>query len=157
LPINNSSTSTGAWLNDGNLQGALLSGADANPYDTSIPAIASFRHAIDKYAPQLNSNPQYVDDLSTWAAGKLFQAAAKAANIGPNSTGADVKKGLYALKNETLGGLAPPLTYTPGKPAFVPCYFTVRLAGGKFASLNSNKPTCLTVAQATALAKALHL
>jgi branched-chain amino acid transport system substrate-binding protein len=66
-----------------------------------------------------------------------------------------VKKGLYALKNETLGGVAPPLTFTPAKPAFIPCYFTEQVKGGKFASLNGNKPTCLTAAQSTALAAAL--
>ena len=50
-----------------------------------------------------------------------------------------------------------PLNFTPGKPAFIPCWFTEQVKGGKFTSLNGNKPTCLTAAQGAALAKALKL
>jgi hypothetical protein len=51
--------------------------------------------------------------LGPWVGGKLFEAAAAKAKLTPDSTPEDVKKGLYALKNETLGGLAPPLTFRP--------------------------------------------
>ena len=156
--LSQTSTTTNAWLKDPNLDGALLSGANANPYDASTPAVAEFRNAMDKYFPGYTSDPAFnADDISPWAGGKLFEAAAKAAHIGPTSTGADVKKGLYALKNETLGGLTGPLNFHPGHPAFVPCYYEVQVKGGKFASLNGNKPTCLTASQTAALIKALHL
>lgn len=75
----------------------------------------------------------------------------------PASPRLAVKKGLYALKSETLEGLAPPLTFTAGKPTFVPCYFSQQIKSGKFTSLKANKPTCLTAAQSAALVKALHL
>jgi len=52
-----------------------------------------------------------------WIAGKLFEAVAKAGALSPTSTSADVEKGLYALKGETLDGLSSPLTYTAGQPA----------------------------------------
>jgi branched-chain amino acid transport system substrate-binding protein len=159
-PLVTSQTATAAntWLSDKNLDGAVLSGYNANQFDTSTPAVAEFQKALDKYAPGLTSSVQFnFEDGSAWAGGQLFQAAATAAKLTPSSTPADVRKGLYALKNETLGGFAPPLNFTPGKPAFIPCYFTAKVQGGKFVSLNSNKPTCLTAAQATGLAKALHL
>jgi branched-chain amino acid transport system substrate-binding protein len=156
--LGQNTTTTNAWLKDPNIEGAVLSGASANAYDTSTPAVANFQQQLNNYQSGFSSSPGFNQDLiGTWTGGLLFQAAAKAANLGPNSTGADVKKGLYALKNETLDGLAPPLNYTPGKPTFVPCYFGVKVTGGKFASLNGNKPSCLTAAQTGALLKALHL
>jgi branched-chain amino acid transport system substrate-binding protein len=156
--VSQTSTVTTAWLNDPNLNGALLSGFNANPYDSSTPATAAFRDAMNKFDPGYLSSSQFsYDAIGVWAGGKLFEAAAKAANIGPSSTGADVKKGLYALKNETLGGLTGPLNFTSGKPAFVPCWFTQMVKGGTIASLNGNNPSCLTAAQSAALAKALHL
>jgi hypothetical protein len=74
----------------------------------------------------------------------VFQAAAKAADLSPTSTAADVKKGLYDLKNETLGGLAPPLNFTPGKPAFANCYFTFKVENGQYVSLNNGHSNCVT-------------
>jgi branched-chain amino acid transport system substrate-binding protein len=152
--INLISTLDRSWFTDPNMANAELSGTNANAFDTSTPAIAEFHSTLNKYAPGLVSSSQFLPaDIWPWAGGKLFEAAAKAAHITPSSTGADVKKGLYALKNETLGGLAPPLNFTPGKPAFIPCYFSVTLSGGNPRSLNGNKPTCLTATQSAGLAK----
>lgn len=146
--VNNIASASNSWLSDSRLGGTLLVGTNANPFDTSTPAVQTFYAALNKYAPGLTKSQQFsYPDLFAWTGGLLFQAAAKAGNIGPSSTPADVKKGLYALKNETLGGLAPPLNFTPGKPSLVPCYFTDKMEGGKFVSLNGNKPTCVSAAQ----------
>ena len=66
------------------------------------------------------------------------RAAKAAGHLTSSSTPAQVKKGLYALKNETLDGVAPPLNFTPGKPAFIPCWFSEQVKG-KSTSLNANK------------------
>lgn len=153
LPATNST-----MLKDQHLAGTIGVGPTANPFDASTPAVKEFQDALQKYYPGLlTSNGFAYDDFGTWAGGKLFEAAAKAANLGPSSTPADVKKGLYALKGETLGGLAPPLTYTKGKPYFAPCWFTAKIENGTLVSLNGNKQTCLSAAQTAALFKALHL
>jgi branched-chain amino acid transport system substrate-binding protein len=142
-----------ASLKDPNEAGSIASSSNANPYDTSLPAIAQFQAALDKYAPgALLANGSSL--LYAWVGGKLFEAAAKAGNIGPNSTPADIKKALYALHNETLDGLAPPLNFTPGKTAVIPCYFAVAIKSGKFTSLNNNKPYCLSASQLAAVSKA---
>jgi branched-chain amino acid transport system substrate-binding protein len=157
-PVQTSSMETAvpAWLSDATFNGALLDGTNANTFDPSTPAIQAFRAAVTRYAPGLISSAGFTyDTILPWAGGQLFQAAAKAAHLTPSSTPADVKKGLYALKNDTLGGLAPPLTFTPGRPSFVPCYFTATVSGGKFVSQNGDKPTCLTLAQETAVGAAL--
>ena len=156
--VNTTSTATGAWRTDHNLDGAVLSGYGANVFDDTTPATKEFRAALARYYPGILTSPQFGANLiGPWAGGKLFEAAAKAANLGPQSTAADVKRGLYALKGESLGGLTAPLTFTPGKPTFTPCYFTVQLKGGNFVSLNGNRPTCLPAPATAALLKALHL
>jgi branched-chain amino acid transport system substrate-binding protein len=143
-------------LKDPNLNGAVGATGQANPFDTTLPATAQFQAALNKYAPGIVGTSTFAQPMMmAWAGLKLFQAAAQAGHLTPTSTPADVKKGLYALHNETLGGIAPPLNFTPGKAAFIPCYFTETISGGKFVSGNSNKPTCLTAAQATALEASL--
>ena len=156
LNVGQASTTTNAMLKDPNVNGSLVAGSNANPYDASLPATKQFQDAVNKYYPgMLTSSSFAYDAFYAWTAGKLFEAAAKAANLGPTSTPADVKKGLYALKNETLGGLAPPLTFTPNKPFFGVCWFTHKAANGTLVSTSNNKPVCLPPAQAAALAKAL--
>jgi branched-chain amino acid transport system substrate-binding protein len=114
LTVSQATTATNAWLTDSNLSGAVLSGFNANPYDSGTPGVQACQAALDKYASGVRTSRQFnADAMMPWAGGKLFEAAAKAGNIGPSSTAADVKKGLYALKNETLGGLTGPLTVTP--------------------------------------------
>lgn len=154
--LNSTTTFEQGWLKDANFDGALLASTNANYVDASIPGVKAFLDANNKYAPGLTTSPQFnYDTLYPWAAGKLFEAAAKAGNLTPSSASADIRKGLYALKNETLDGLAPPLNFAPGKPAFSPCYFSTTIKGGKLVSLNNGKPSCLSAAQATVLAAAL--
>jgi branched-chain amino acid transport system substrate-binding protein len=154
--VDNVTSVTNAILTDPNWSGTKLVGTDANPFDSSLPAIKAFQDAVNKSFPGLTHSASWAyDDIYPWTAGALFQAAAKAGNLGPSSTPADVIKALYLLKNETLGGLQPPITYHPGQPAFTPCWFTEQVSGGQFASLNGDKPTCLTAKQTTTLLSAL--
>ena len=156
LPVSQTSTSTNAWLTDTNFRGALLAATNANTFDTSLPVVKELQAAMEASYPGITKSSEYAfDAIYTWSGVKLFEAAAKAGDISPASTGTDVKKGLYALKHETLGGLSEPLTFTPGKPTFSTCWFTDAIKGGKFVSLNADKPTCLTATQAAALAQAL--
>ena len=57
-------------------------------------------------------------------------------------TSADVTKGLYALKNETLDGLTGPLNFTKGKGNYEKCFYDVAIASGKFIA-PTNKVQCL--------------
>jgi branched-chain amino acid transport system substrate-binding protein len=156
--VNTTSTATSAWLRDKHLNGGVLSAFNANVFDGSTPAVRAFRDALTKYEPGTLTSSQFgANMIGPWAGGKLFQAAAAKANLTPQSTGADVKKGLYALRGETLGGLSAPLTFTPGKPTFTPCYFTVQLKNGAFVSLNGNRPSCLPAPVTKSLLTALHL
>lgn len=93
---------------------------------TGLPALDLFRAALKKFSPD------FVPDqsaLSGWASGKLFEAAidAVAAKARAGSiTTAMVYEGLYSLKNETMGGLGPGVTFHQGQPPTTqPCYYAV--------------------------------
>jgi branched-chain amino acid transport system substrate-binding protein len=145
-----------SWLTNSVMDGAIITLPNANYVDESVPAVKAFLDAMDKYHSGDRKSAQFGFNLiEAWVGGKLFEAAAKAANIGPSSTPADVKKGLYALKDETLGGLAPPLNFVAGKPAFPSCYFVASISNGKFSSPGGTKATCLTAEQTAALGKVL--
>jgi branched-chain amino acid transport system substrate-binding protein len=107
-------TTTNQMLQDPPVAGSLFSGTNANPYDASLPAVKAFQDALEQSYPGFLKGDTFAyGEYFPWLAGKLFQAAAKAGNLTPTSTSADLKRGLYALKGETLEGLAPPLNYTP--------------------------------------------
>jgi branched-chain amino acid transport system substrate-binding protein len=136
---------------DSLFEGGVTASGAANTFDPSVPGVAQMYSALQKYAPGIvGTSKLNFTMIMTWSGGELFEAAAKAGNLTPTSTPADVKQALYKLHNETLGGIAPPLNYTPGKPTFVPGYFTQKISGGKFVSLNGGKPSSLTPAQAKA-------
>ena len=109
-------------------------------FDDSTPATRQFQAAMKKYAPHLGAlfDPQIAWQ---WTAGQLFDAAVKAAPSG-TVTADSVKQGLYSLKNETLDGLSPPLTFTSGKPTIVDCYFVYGVGVGHFTTPQGLKTSC---------------
>ena len=116
----------------------------------------SFLAAANNYAPSIVHSSLFDDDtINPWIAGQLFKAAATHGHLTPTSSSQSIKRALYGLKNETLDGLAPPLNYTPGKPAFSACYFGTTIKNGQFVGINGGKPSCLSTAQTSALANAL--
>jgi branched-chain amino acid transport system substrate-binding protein len=90
----------------------------------STPAVNQFKQAMARYEA---STPLGPNPISGWAGGALFGAAA--ASLPANPTPADVFTALYSLpKNDTLNGLAPPLTFNPGKPASqVTCFYLAQI------------------------------
>jgi branched-chain amino acid transport system substrate-binding protein len=112
-------------------------------FNYSTPATKEFHEALAKYAPQIGTPAVPIDayTMATWASGMLFEAAVKAsgdATVTPQS----VKKGLYALKGETLGGLVAPLTFRSGKPTLTNCYYSYSLSAGRFNESGNMKPAC---------------
>jgi branched-chain amino acid transport system substrate-binding protein len=110
----------------------------------STPATEAFHAALVKYEPSVGtaSLPLKGTGIAAWASGKLLEAAVKASGES-DVTSASIKKGLYALKNETLGGLVPPLNFKPGQANLHNCYFTYALQGGKYVQVNL-QPTCVS-------------
>lgn len=75
------------------------------------------------------------------------QLFAKAASVGVSKSSTspsaqDILTGLYSLHGETLGGLAPPLTFTQGKANPVNCTFLYGVKNGKYAATHGDQTFC---------------
>jgi branched-chain amino acid transport system substrate-binding protein len=71
----------------------------------------------------------------------LAVAAAKDLNASPTS--AELLQGLWSIKNNNLGGLAPPLTFNQNAPATPsPCFFLMTIQNGQFVDLNNGNTQC---------------
>lgn len=135
------STATPDWAQVPAFDGMVDAILDAPWTDTSTPATQAFHSAMAKYQPgqQLGTGT-----MQAWVSGEAFAQAYQDAGSPANPTPADIVQGLYTFHNETLGGLAPPLTYTKGQPGKVPCAFIISIQNGKFTEPQGLKTTCAT-------------
>ncbi len=111
---------------------------DAPWFDTSTPALKAFHADISKYAPGTAFDPATIE---SWATGELFQAAVAASGSSTVTT-ASILAGLYNLHNDTLGGVAPPLSFTRGQDAAVKCFFIVGIHDGNWTEPQGLKTGC---------------
>ena len=141
VPIVTASLATiASTTKDPNLEG-LLSPVGTFPYSANdLPATREYAAALARYAPTLE---QASATSAVWTSGALLREISK--NLQPAEvTSADFLKGLYQIKNNTLGGIAPPLTFIEGRPApDFTCYFIQKIEGGKFTAPQGTKQTCL--------------
>jgi branched-chain amino acid transport system substrate-binding protein len=87
---------------------------------------APYRDAVRRSTP---GAPISGIGAMAWTQGKLLEAAGAALPEPPTSAG--LIDGLYRLRGETLGGLVPPITFTPGPHGRVnTCTVPIRLAAG---------------------------
>jgi len=111
--------------------------------NTTTPGGKLYNDVIDKYAAGIRSHSSYGDALMEVFAGlQMFRTVGNDQKLTPSSTPAEVKAGLYALKNETLGGIAPPLNYVAGKPTAVNCWFQETIENQKLVVSNP-APQCV--------------
>jgi branched-chain amino acid transport system substrate-binding protein len=130
-------------LSNPDIDGAVGEITNLPASDTSNPEIKAMDQALNTFKPGLLTSAEFNPGSSmVWAAGQLFEAAARAAHLGDSPTSAQVLAGLYALKDETLGGLTAPLTFTKGKPTSLKCWFYYQVKDGKFTNPFGVSPTC---------------
>jgi branched-chain amino acid transport system substrate-binding protein len=134
LKVGTDGSLTGTWATSPAMQGALAVQNNAPFSDTSNPGVQTMIAALNKYQPGVYTSSTYGEnDVYGWVSGLLFAAAAKAAHLGNNPTPAQVTSGLYDLHNETLGGMAPPLTYiNNGKGHQIYCSFVMGVENNQF-------------------------
>jgi branched-chain amino acid transport system substrate-binding protein len=116
----------------------------SNPqFDGDNPAVEEFRRIVARYNPDWLKQPDFTEPaIVAWASLQLVAKAIETAHPqGSEITRADIYRGLYSLKGETLGGLAPPLTFHRGRPTDVRCYFMAEIKEGKLVP-TSPKPIC---------------
>src|ERR1700722_1047082 len=135
---------TTPWLQQSAVNGAIGDVQDAPWFDDSIPATKAMQAAIAKYSPSVTTSQAFGAVASIgWAAGLVFGYAAAQAHLTPSSPSTDVITALDTVKNNTFGGFTPPLTYTAGKPAQVPCSFIAGISGGKWTEPIGLKTVCM--------------
>jgi branched-chain amino acid transport system substrate-binding protein len=145
--ISGSAVLSSSFLQVPALVGTLAAYTAAPYFATTkqFPALKTYNQAINKYEPSAKTESDFGEQtLLGWLSGELFADAVTAAKVpaGKAVTSADVTKGLYALKNETLDGLTGPLNFTKGKGNYEKCFYDVAIATGKFIA-PSNKVQCL--------------
>jgi branched-chain amino acid transport system substrate-binding protein len=112
---------------------------------TNTPATKVMISAFKKYQPKLMSDPNYNGEVDeAWVSGLMLAAAVGAGHPGAKVTSAEILKGLHSFKGETLGGMAPPLTFTAGKANTTDCWFWMTTLNGKFTEKYGLKPSCAT-------------
>jgi branched-chain amino acid transport system substrate-binding protein len=109
------------------LEGVFTS--SPTPMWSISPKMADYREALKKYVP---GGVGAAWGAEPFVAGKLLEKMS--ANFAPVPTPADVLAGLWSLKNETLGGLLPGITYYKGETHRNSnlCMVPIRIKGGKF-------------------------
>ena len=107
--------------------------------DSFTPAQATYQQAMKTYAPNLAGS---ASTAAEWASGMLAVAAAQ--YLGTAPTSAQFFQGLWAINNNNLGGLAPPLTFTTNANATPSnCFFEMILQNGQFVDPNHGNYQCM--------------
>ena len=132
--------------NDQNLRAmGLFLGTGNAPFLSSDTAGGrEFRAAYDAYAP---GSPIDQNSIYAWTSGKLLEAAvagiASQAAAGPLTTQL-VLDGLWTVKAETLGGLAPAITFAKeARPKVNDCYYALAIDEKGYSAPIGSKLTCL--------------
>mgnify|MGYP000069423999 CR=1 FL=1 len=129
------------WKTNPAYQNAMAVGITAPIFDDSNEALNTYRDALKKYVPDfVGKTADNGIALGAWLGGQLIVAAA--AHVDGDLTGASLQQGLYALKDETLGGLVQPLNYVAGQITSLNCFFEFKSADGAFTAVNDAKPIC---------------
>ena len=123
--------------------GAFLGAATAPFLATDSPGVRGFRAAYDRFAPGSSVDQ---NSITQFTAGRLFEAAiaavAASARTGP-ITRELLLDGLWRIKNETLGGLAPPVTFHRNAPASAnDCYASLTIAAAGYAAPKGGRFAC---------------
>jgi branched-chain amino acid transport system substrate-binding protein len=120
------------------LNGTLIPAGIVPPTATGIPGLDKYREVLKTYAPTVGDSGF---SLYTFACAEMVGLVGR--NLPDNPTPTDFLAGLWKVKNETLGGLTVPLTYTKGAGAHAqPCAFIWGTQNGKWAAPLGIKPIC---------------
>jgi branched-chain amino acid transport system substrate-binding protein len=143
-------------IGDGGVSDANLTtpglGTKAIGYETDIPYFLTatpgmklYLKAVKKYAPQILKSPNYGEEaVAMYVSGLLLGKAVQVGNAGKKGpvTTSEIYTGLYSIHHNTLGGMAPPLTFTAGKPSPVDCWYWIGIHNHKFTTPYGTAPFC---------------
>ena len=131
---------TSDLVSDPHLNGLLAGQSDFPWVDSFTPAQTTYQQAMKTYAPGLQGS---ASTAAEWTAGMLAVAADK--DITSTPTSAEFFQGLWSIKDDNLGGLAPPLTFTQNAPATPSyCFFLMTIQNQQFVDLNNGNSQCVS-------------
>jgi branched-chain amino acid transport system substrate-binding protein len=135
---------TTPWLAQSALNGSITAAQDVPWFDDSTPATKAMQAAITKYSPGLQTSASYGANATIgWAAGTVFATVAKTAGLTPSSSQTQIIAALDTVKNDTFGGITPPLTFTAGQGHQVACSFVAGISNGKWTEPIGLKTICM--------------
>jgi branched-chain amino acid transport system substrate-binding protein len=116
------------------------------PFFASTPQVEQMNAILTKYAAtQTLKSPNYSEEsVENYVSGLILAEAVKNANAGTTGpiTSAEIYNGLYQMRDDTLGGMSPPLTFVKGQPNPVHCFFWIGIQNGKFGTPYGTSATC---------------
>lgn len=123
---------------DPNFEGLIVA-SDVFPYfQSDTPATAEYQQIMRTLG---KSVPQGIGPATGWVSGKVFEKAA--ARMPEPPTSEALLRGLWSLRDETVGGLSMPLTYRENQPTkLANCWFTIRVKDGTWVSPDGNMLHC---------------
>jgi branched-chain amino acid transport system substrate-binding protein len=131
----------------------VVGSISAFPASKEFPQTSTFFQAMKKYYPDYFSKSNLYDQLVgptagalAWTSGVAFAQAITNAKVAASAqvTSADVIRGLADFHNDTLGGIAPPLTFGNGtapNPAGK-CWFVMGISDGKYITPDGLRAQC---------------
>lgn len=136
--------------------GTILTEYNQSVFNTSTPGMQLFHTIVSKYASNIDSSaPAWNDSLVQVLAGlQMFKLAATQGKLTPTSASSALKAALWKIQGETLGGIAPPLTYVKNKPTVVSCWFTEQVKGAKEIQPYGAAAQCVPESEVPGLTKA---
>jgi branched-chain amino acid transport system substrate-binding protein len=119
---------------------SIVGGVQSFPWFVDDPLVREFRDAMA--AGGLPEGELTSTATAMWSVLQLFAKAQ--ANLSDNPTGQETLANMYTIKDETLDGLIPPITFTQGQPAAPRnCFWPVNFEDGKLeAPLGGIKYEC---------------
>jgi branched-chain amino acid transport system substrate-binding protein len=138
--LTSQSTSDPTMAQNPNLSGLLIPLDSAPWFDTSIASINEYHEALSKYGNgEQPSGPGAVG----WASALLLGAGLAGIPAGSDPSSQLILNTLYKIKDDTLGGMIGPVTYTAGHDApRVLCLFPAQIENGQFVSISNGKAVC---------------
>jgi len=116
----------------------ILLGMSVFPFaGLSTPAYNEFAGAWQRYGDGSAPGPAAAQG---WASGKLFELVATAA--GDDISRSSIITELRKLRNERLGGLTTPMTFTTQGPVDARCMFYMHGTGGQWTAPRGDTPEC---------------
>ena len=132
-------TTTPDLASDPNLDGLDTELGYAPWMATNIPQVALYQKVMGQYGAGVQLDGS---SIQGWVTAQMFLAGVSNLPAG-NITSAQVLAGMDSIKNDDLGGITNPLTFTAGQDAPVGiCWFQVKLEHGTFVSPNDGQRAC---------------